>query len=279
MTGRPTILLVLLLGGVVSLLVARFMVGRAPTSLTRRNVDGKKVPAVLGFGVVVAAALAAVAVGELAWASLIPVCGMFAAGLWDDLRGDERPRGFGGHLAAVRGGAITGGVVKLLTGAVVGLSTIAAVEGWELPRLGDWLLLAAPIALAANLINLLDRAPGRALKVFLILALPLFVFVPGWRAIGAGCIGAALALLPMDLKAEGMLGDAGANPLGAVLGLGFVLATAGFPAEGSSMGATVGISVLVFALVGLNVASERVSFSKVIETTPWLARLDHLGRK
>ena len=64
-----------------------------------------------------------------------------------------------------------------------------------------------------------------------------------------------------------MLGDAGANPLGAVAGLGLCLAT--------SLGARI---VLVLLLLGLNLASERVSFSTVIERTTWLAAVDRWGR-
>jgi UDP-N-acetylmuramyl pentapeptide phosphotransferase/UDP-N-acetylglucosamine-1-phosphate transferase len=78
-----------------------------------------------------------------------------------------------------------------------------------------------------------------------------------------------VAILPLDLAAKGMLGDAGANPMGALLGLGFVLV---------SDGSTPVLVAIVTILLALNLVSERVSFSKVIEDTPWLARLDHLGR-
>ena len=93
---------------------------------------------------------------------------------------------------------------------------------------------------------------------------------PLWRIIASGAIGATLAILPLDLRAKGMLGDAGANPLGAILGLGLVV---GF---GGSFAALIGVAIVLLAL---NLASERWSFSAVIERTPWLARLDHLGRK
>lgn len=278
--------------------VTSVAVKSSPARLVRTNVDGLAVPAVLGWGVVggvVAASLVTAvwlrfddrSVGsialagqgvdlilvrvpwELAWVPVVTVGGMFLAGLWDDLRGDERPRGFSGHLGAARGGAITGGIVKMISGAVVGVTTFWALER-EVSLAPRVLLAGATIALTANLINLFDRAPGRALKVFLLGAVPLVFVDADWRLMAAGAIGAALALLPVDLRAKGMLGDAGANPLGAILGVGLAML------GGGDTGALAGIVVVLLAL---NLASEKWSFSTIIERTPWLARLDHLGRK
>lgn len=272
----------------------------APARLVRTNVDGRSVPAVLGWGIV-AGILAASLVSafplwlvlrlreidcmggqekgcdllplripwELVWLPILVVVGMFLAGLWDDLRGDERPRGFRGHIGALRGGAVTGGIVKLVAGAVIGIVTLWVLEQ-EISFGPPILLGAAAIALSANLINLLDRAPGRALKVFVLIATPLILLDTDWRLLAAGAIGSAVVLLPFDLRAQGMLGDAGANPLGAMLGLGLILA---------ARGETWVLAGIVVVLLALNLASERWSFSAIIERTPWLARLDHLGRK
>ena len=81
-------------------------------------------------------------------------------------------------------------------------------------------------------------------------------------------MGAALALLPEDLGERAMLGDAGANALGALLGAG---AAAALPRPAR-------IAVLA-AVAGLTAASEVVSFTKVIERTPPLRWLDMLGRR
>jgi UDP-N-acetylmuramyl pentapeptide phosphotransferase/UDP-N-acetylglucosamine-1-phosphate transferase len=81
-------------------------------------------------------------------------------------------------------------------------------------------------------------------------------------------VGATAGLLVPDLRERLMLGDAGANVLGATLGLGVVLTT----------GTTVQLAV-VAVLLALNLVSERVSFSRVIDQVGPLHALDRLGRR
>jgi hypothetical protein len=133
-------------------------------------------------------------------------------------------------------------------------------------RLVNTLLGAGVIAGAANLINLLDLRPGRALKVGLITSAPLLG--GGAGGLLAGPIGASAVLLPADLDEEVMLGDTGANSLGALIGLSVVARTG--PA---------GRAAVLAGLAALTVASEKVSFTKVIESTPGLREFDGLGRR
>ena len=65
-----------------------------------------------------------------------------------------------------------------------------------------------------------------------------------------------------------MLGDAGANALGAMLGA----------AAASTLPRPARLGVLA-VVAGLTAASEKVSFTKVIERTGPLRRLDMLGRR
>jgi hypothetical protein len=65
-----------------------------------------------------------------------------------------------------------------------------------------------------------------------------------------------------------MLGDCGANAVGALLGLRLA-AVPGRPARARALA----------VVVGLTLASERVSFTRVIEATPVLRDLDRLGRR
>jgi hypothetical protein len=162
-------------------------------------------------------------------------------GLADDLIEDQGGnRGFRGHLRALASGRLTGGGIKLLGGLVV--------------------------ASAANTANLLDLRPGRCAKVFLPLWVVGCLVDPGGGAWSAGLAGAALAALPFDLREEGMLGDAGANALGAVVG---TLLLAG---PMWLLGAAAAV------LLALQLASERVSFTRVIESNRVLRAADRLGR-
>lgn len=267
------------LGGMVAILSTRARIAHPPPALQRVNVRGRRVPAVLGEGLILGGAigLACLAIATSAgWdtGTSLPMIGavgvllavMGAAGSWDDHRGDERPRGFAGHLGALRSGQVTGGLIKLALGGVAGLVAGAILTGGDLP---STLRAGCTIALYANLINLLDRAPGRALKAAGVVWLPLLWAAWGsWAVTGAPVLGAAAALTADDLKERGMLGDAGANPLGATLGLGL------FVASGELVG-----WMIVAVLAGLNLASERWSFSAIIEGNPFLKRLDAAGRE
>jgi UDP-N-acetylmuramyl pentapeptide phosphotransferase/UDP-N-acetylglucosamine-1-phosphate transferase len=126
------------------------------------------------------------------------------------------------------------------------------------------------IALAANLANLLDRAPGRTIKWSLAAYIP-FAVVAGTGEVAmavAPVMGAALGVFGDDLRERVMLGDTGANVLGAVLGLGVVLDVG----RGSR-------NAILVALIVLNVAAELVSFSAVIERLAPLRAFDGLGRR
>ena len=196
-------------------------------------------------------ATAAVAVGGV---------GAAAFGAYDDLAGSGDRRGFGGHLGALRHGEVTTGAVKLGGIGVTGVISAALAGGSP----ADVVINAGLVAGGANLLNLFDLRPGRAIKVAA--ASGALLGAAGQESVAAP-LAAALALLPEDLGERAMLGDAGANALGAMLGA----SAAGLPRTGR-------ITLLV-AIVGMTAASEKVSFTKVIERTPALRWLDMLGRR
>lgn len=270
-------------GGLAGFLVAavatRLRLSSPPAALMRVNVSGVAVPAVLG-GPLIAGALAGIGVvgvaawagwgpaatGAMGWAVVAVVLVMGLAGAGDDRRGDEIARGFRGHLGALRSGKLTGGVLKIVAGAVAGTVAAAILFRDDLAAAAATVLL---VALGSNAINLFDRAPGRASKVFLAAVIPLMAFGDApWAVAVAGAVGALVACLPFDLGEDAMLGDAGANPLGALLGLGLATSTTGTARW-----------ACVLVLLVVNAASERWSFSGAIEATPWLERLDRIGRK
>lgn len=198
---------------------------------------------------------------------LFAVFGFGLLGLVDDLLGDGTVRGFKGHITALLHGRITTGFLKLFGGAGVAV-VLVATPGFATGR--RLLVDAVLIALAANLGNLLDRAPGRTIKAALIAYVPLAIVLgDGAVAVAiAPAMGAAFGLLGDDLRERLMLGDAGANVIGAVLGLGVVLGRGGVTR-------TTALVLLVVA----NVAAELVSFSSIIERVPPLRWLDRLGRR
>jgi hypothetical protein len=168
-----------------------------------------------------------------------PMTAVAALGLADDLWSGEE-RGIRAHLAAGR----TTGMLKLVGIPLVGLAATRSLPGG--------LLFAG----CANLMNQLDTKPGRALKAYALAALAL-------RA----PLGIAVLLGPYDLRERMMLGDAGSNALGALLGLKSVEMLRGR-----------GLWVAALAVAGLNLVGERRSLGELIERTPVLRELDAWGR-
>jgi UDP-N-acetylmuramyl pentapeptide phosphotransferase/UDP-N-acetylglucosamine-1-phosphate transferase len=197
--------------------------------------------------------------------------GALGFGVLDDLAGSGKRRGLKGHLGALRNGEVTTGTVKLAGLAATGLAGGVVLGG----KRSDVIINAGLIAGGANLLNLFDLRPGRAIKVAVLSA---GLIAAGGALTGpdrsagvtavAAPLGAGLALLPEDLGERAMLGDAGANALGAMLGAA--------AAQALNRPARAG---LLAGIVALTVASEKISFTKVIENTPVLRRLDMLGRR
>jgi UDP-N-acetylmuramyl pentapeptide phosphotransferase/UDP-N-acetylglucosamine-1-phosphate transferase len=213
---------------------------------------------------------------QVALAMSVAGGGAAAFGAIDDLKGSGKRRGLRGHLGALLHGEVTTGAVKL---AGIGMTGAAAALVLRRDSGGpvDCAVNAGLIAGGANLLNLFDLRPGRAIKVMLLSAGLIAADGAGSgrdpcgaRAVAAVAapVGAALAMLPEDLGERAMLGDAGANALGAMVG---VAAAAALPRT-----ARIGLLAGIVVLTGL---SEKVSFTRVIARTPALNWLDMLGRR
>jgi len=200
-------------------------------------------------------------------ASTLAVGAASALGMIDDLTGATDVKGLRGHLGALRNGEVTTGTVKLVGLGVTGLVTGALARSGRGGPI-DAVLAGAVVAGGANLANLFDLRPGRATKIFLAASAGPILGGGSTGAILTGPASAAAVLLPDDLAERSMLGDTGANALGAAWGIAV--------AASSSRRA---LLVTVAAMVGLTVVSERVSFSQVIERTPVLRGLDGIGRR
>jgi UDP-GlcNAc:undecaprenyl-phosphate/decaprenyl-phosphate GlcNAc-1-phosphate transferase len=251
----------------------------ATPAFERENFRRQRIPVAAGLVIIVAVLVAALPYSLVVlWSDDGPVIGRSIAsavlasvgfglfGLLDDLVGSTTRRGYRGHVGALRHGELTTGLLKLVGGGLV-----AVVVAWpwagSLPRL---IAAALVVALAANLGNLLDRAPGRVGKVSLLVFVVLAVtsrLAP--ELTGPALVaGAGLGMLWPDLRERCMLGDTGSNVLGAGAGLGLVATTGP---------GTWWVAVLVLA--ALNLVSERVSFSDVIGRTPPLRWLDRWGAR
>jgi Glycosyl transferase family 2 len=188
-------------------------------------------------------ALVALAGGRAPARTRVGVAAVALLGLADDLwSGPER--GFRAHF----GRGSTTGVAKAVGIPVVALATTRSLRG------------ATLVSLGANALNQLDTRPGRALKAFAAGAAVV-------RGPAAGYLPVAVLLAPYDLREMTMLGDAGANALGAVLGYGSV---------GKLTGR--GQILSIAALAALTAVGETRSLGTLIERAPGLSYLDRLGR-
>jgi UDP-GlcNAc:undecaprenyl-phosphate/decaprenyl-phosphate GlcNAc-1-phosphate transferase len=242
---------------------------------SRTNHRGEPVTLLEGPAVAVGAiagALAQATLGPMRSGTARPGTAMALAGAgaaafggYDDLAGSGDRRGFRGHLGALRHGQVTTGAIKLGGIGVTGLASAAMAGGSPV----DVVINAGLVAGGANLLNLFDLRPGRAIKVaFASGALIAAGGSLSGRGVGvAAPLAAALTLLPEDLGERAMLGDCGANALGAMLGA----AAADLPRPARI--------ALLAGITGLTAASEKVSFTKVIERTRALRWLDMMGRR
>ena len=267
---------------------------RGEKTWTRTNHRGEPVTLLEGPAVALAAVVAQYPATRCqdphprtALALALAGAGACGFGVYDDLAGSGKRRGLRGHLGALAHGEVTTGTVKLGGLGATGLASALLLGGGP----ADVAINAGLVAGGANLLNLFDLRPGRAIKVAAVSAAliagaartrppddrdshpamtgsrPQSSGTSGLAAVAAP-LGAALALLPEDLGERAMLGDAGANALGAMLG-GAAAASLPRPAR----------IALLAGIAALTGASEKVSFTKVIERTPALRWLDMLGRR
>jgi UDP-N-acetylmuramyl pentapeptide phosphotransferase/UDP-N-acetylglucosamine-1-phosphate transferase len=239
----------------------------------RTNYAGRPVTLLGGPALAASATLTAVAGAPAGTRAAAAVAGALSGlvGGYDDLAGarpeQARDKGLAGHLRALRAGRVSAGAVKVAgIGAAGAVAALLTRRDRGAAALADGVLTTGLVAGTANLVNLLDLRPGRAAKAGTLAATAGLAGPAG--GLVAGPLGATLGVLPADLAERVMLGDCGANALGALLGLRL----AAVPGRGARTAA-------LAAIVGLTLASEKVSFTRVIEATPGLRELDRLGRR
>ncbi|MFO7820147.1 MAG: glycosyl transferase family 4 [Halanaerobacter sp.] len=195
---------------------------------------------------------------------IILVLTMTLIGIIDDTLGRKDFQGFKGHLKALFcRGQLTTGLLKM----VFSFITIFYLFFYWSFDLFSSLLSTLIVLLGANLINLLDLRPGRALKGFILLS-GLIVLVGDDFLFLAPILIMVLLSLPLDLKAKGMMGDVGANLLGALWGLIFIINSTQLEQL-----------IVLSGLIVLNSYSEIYSLTNLIADNKLLNFLDQWGRE
>lgn len=266
-----------------------FIASASSAQWDRTSFSGKTVS--LKGGLINAAALSAATFSQFphpaSFAASVATLSGAIAGYIDDHLEDAFPakgKGFRGHLGALRKGKLSSGMMKIILVGAGSLASSGLIATNEVlrkqtqqkksnkiaknlkftARVVDSTLI---IAGTANLFNLLDLRPGRALKIGTFAALPFLFAEKSISGMSSGLIAANLMSLPEDLAGTEMLGDLGANALGAAIGTMISL-------NNSHLVRATGL----VSVIALNIASEKISFSKVIAENKVLNYLDLLGR-
>lgn len=264
------ILLTVAAAGLTTVALPRWLSLLERAALVQTNYRGHSVPA--SCGIIITFIYASVLV---VWQAVMPstvlhallfvTVAMSFVGFTDDVLGDKSAQGLRGHARLLlRGGLSTGGL-KAVFGTIVSFGAAALLtDGWPNVALGT-----ISIALACNTVNLFDLRPGRAVKgtvlvgVFVLMA---SANTAAWTYV-APLLASLVVYVPHDLRARAMLGDAGSNAIGGVLG---VTAFASLSPGGRI--------VWVLFLIAVHVLAERGSISRTIERIPALKWLDQWGR-
>ena len=238
--------------------------------LVKPNFNNKMVMAsygIVSFGYAVALVCSLGILGYARWSVVhlyLSVMGaMWALGALDDVFGTRETGGFKGHFKKlVFERKLTTGALKALGGGVVGIAA-----GWAIypDNVLMWVGVVILIPLASNTLNLLDLRPGRAVGGFFF-GLAVTCIATRGSLLAPWVIGSvafvALVFGIVDSRGRAMMGDSGANALGAALGLTIAL----------DAPALTGPAIAVFALIHLY--SEKHSISELVERNRVLRGID-----
>jgi UDP-GlcNAc:undecaprenyl-phosphate GlcNAc-1-phosphate transferase len=201
------------------------------------------------------------------WA--VYVLGVAFLGLIDDALGRgadaATPRGWRGHARAIASGRFSTGAIKAVGALALAAYATSGLGHRDFAYVADLALLL----LTTNLFNLLDLRPGRVEKVFVMLLAALCI--GAWTAVPLELlgvfIGPVLVVAAFTLRERAMLGDTGANLVGALAGVALLV----------TLGDT-GRLIALAVVIALNIYGEFRSISRTIEGVPLLRSLDSLGR-
>jgi len=197
------------------------------------------------------------------------IFGLGCLGWIDDFQGNTEIKGLKGHFRAFFvERKITSGLLKAIGGTLLSIYvSFSMFQGQIIEGIVSSLLLIFSI----HLFNLLDVRPSRCIKSFwLFLALFVLPFVVNVPTIMFTYIFPILLstslLFHLDRRRIIMLGDTGSNVLGGVYGFLVISYT------------PIGVQwfvLILFAMLGL--ISEKFSFTRYINNSPWLSKIDRWG--
>ncbi len=262
----------LVAGGILELMLLYLLMPMlTEVGALRKNYQGIDIPVSAGISLPMAMIIVFGLFSLLSWYEvnyhlfLLGVMTICFLGFIDDVWGQRDTLGFKGHFGQLFKGRLTTGGLKALGGGLIAFFLALFLSGpWYEVILNTFI-----IALFTNMLNLLDLRPGRAGKGFVFFLLVLLILAKGnidWLLI-TPVLGALLAYLPYDLKAKVMMGDAGSNVLGLILGY---LCMVYLPIA-------IRIGVVVFLIV-MHVYTEKYSLTQTIEKNSFLRALDNWGR-
>ena len=239
----------------------------------RPNYKGEMIPVSMGIvflpmiiinGIIVAFFTVNFVSSSLLFMFIFGIMSMFFAGIIDDTIGNRDVSGLKGHFKSLFKGKLTTGGFKAVFGGFVGLIISVSIS----KNITDIIINTLIIALSTNLMNLFDLRPGRAIKVYLVIIIAIFITLTGYiQLLPLLILPNVLAYFNYDLKAKAMMGDTGSNVLGISIGM---LMAFGYTLN-------VRIAWLVF-LVLIHLLTEKFSLTKIIEKNKVLNFIDKLGR-
>lgn len=187
-------------------------------------------------------------------------------GFIDDRLGNKEIKGLKGHLNyLISKRRMSTGLIKLIL--IFALGTYISIQLKN--QVITVILCTLVFALWTNIFNLLDVRPGRAIKGFWLITFVIFsIHINDIDNLEWILLLLTIFLFVVDVFELGMLGDAGSNLLGGIVGFWMIL----FSTKAE---------LIIYLLVGilLNLYAEKRSFSVWIEKHPMIRRIDHWGRK
>ncbi len=210
----------------------------------------------------------------------LPLC-VSAIGYFDDVRGEKAVKGLKRNIKSfLLTGHLTSSLLKLF---VIFICALLWAVFYEFNyfasehTLLNVLINIFLIALFTNFTNLLDLRPGRTIKASILLFILFSLYQPDtpWLSLAmtrtsflmiAPVLAGALAYAPLDFRGQAMMGDAGSNMLGFVLGIGYAVILP-LPAK----------IVVVILLTLFHIYCEFYSFSDFISRNRVLRFLDEFG--